>query len=423
MRAYGFESGLHYRFPIGVMPMKNIFRSLSYVFFSNIVNAASKFLIVIFIVKILSEYELGVYTLALAITAPVTLLFNMKLRSYIVSNDNVDFQKFSKFREVSNLFAFVFIVLISVLFYRDIAVIVILVAFIKILDINTEYYQAYPNKEKKFDIPAVLLIIKVTVSTVLFFLVLYFTGSLTIALIVQVLFFFLYLQMERRVNLSLVDLNKYKSNIDLKQLFLILIPLGMVQAMLSFSSNIPKYLLEQMASLEAVGIFAGVLYIITIFDLMMTTLNQTLLPYLKDIYAVNIQKFNKFLNIYINILAIIVGVFFIIPSYFFGEMLLTVLFSEEFAEHSYLLYIFSGVISLSMSGWAYDSSLLISGALKLQPFILAAVSIITLVFGFVLVDAFGLLGAALTLLLLSALNTVSKAVYYNVHVRRRGAYE
>src|SRR5699024_11759532 len=102
---------------------------------------------------------------------------------------------------------------------------------------------------------------------------------------------------------------------------------------------------------------------------------------------------------------------------------LPILFSEEFAEHSYLLYIFSGVISLSMSGWAYDSSLLISGALKLQPFILAAVSIITLVFGFVLVDAFGLLGAALTLLLLSALNTVSKAVYYNVHVRRRGAYE
>ena len=129
------------------MSMKNIFRSLSYVFVANIINALSKFLIVIFIVKILSEYELGVYTLALAITAPVTLLFNMKLRSYIVSNDNVDFQKFSKFREVSNLFAFVFIVLISVLFYRDIAVIVILVAFFKILDINTEYYQAYPNKE------------------------------------------------------------------------------------------------------------------------------------------------------------------------------------------------------------------------------------------------------------------------------------
>src|SRR5699024_2350556 len=215
---------------------------------------------------------------------------------------NIDFQKFSKFREVSNLFALVFIVMISVLFYPDIAVIVILVAFIKILDINTEYYQAYPNKEKKFDIPAILLIIKVTVSTVIFFLVLYFTGSLTIALIVQTLFFFIYLQIERRVNLSLVDVDQYKSNIDLKRLFLILIPLGMVQAMLSFSSNIPKYLLEQMASLEAVGIFSGVLYIITIFDLMMMTLNQTLLPYLKDIYAVNIQKFNKFLNIYINIL-------------------------------------------------------------------------------------------------------------------------
>src|SRR5699024_11621726 len=114
--------------------------------------------------------------------------------------------------------------------------------------------------------------------------------------------------------------------------------------------------------------------------------NHTVLPYLKDIYAVNIHKFNRFLNIYINIIAVIVGLIFIVPSYFFGEILLTGLFSEEFAEHSYLLYIFSGVMSLSMSGWAYDSSLLISGALKLQPFILAAVSIITFVFGFVLVD-------------------------------------
>ena len=109
-------------------------------------------------------------------------------------------------------------------------------------------------------------------------------------------------------------------------------------------------------------------------------------------------------------------------SYFFGELMLTVLFNQEFSEYSYLLYLFSITIALNMSGSVYDASLLLANALKLQPYFLVVASIITLVFGFIMIKDFGILGAGYTLVLFNLLNTAFKCLNYNYSIRKSGKY-
>lgn len=398
--------------------MQRVVTKFSYVLISNIINAFSKFLILIIIIKILNEYELGVYTFALAITAPITLLFNMKLRSYIISSDNIDYVKFTQFRNFTNVIAMLIIFLISVLFYRDISIIILLIAIIKIIEMNFEYYQSYPNREKFFERPSILMIWRVLTSTLIFYITLLITEKLAYALVFQIFSLVIYLFIEKKENLSLVNITSIVADIRLKSLFFTLIPLGIVQALFSFSTNIPKYLLEQLGNIEQVGIFSGILYVVTIFNLLMTTLNQTLLPYLKDIFRSNVKKYNLILNIYLNSFSILIGIIFIIFSYYLGDYILKILFSNAFADHSYLLIIFGFIIMLNMSGWAYDSSLLLAGAIKLQPYLLVVISLITMIVGSFFIKEYGLLGAGLTLLIFNILNTISKALYYNIYIKK-----
>ena len=117
---------------------------------ANITNAFSKFVYLIIITKFLTPKDLGAYTLAIAVTAPIILLFNMKMRSYIISNDYNDFEKYRRFRDITNVVSVILTLIISILFYSHIVLVMILVALSKALEINGEFYQSWPNKEKNF---------------------------------------------------------------------------------------------------------------------------------------------------------------------------------------------------------------------------------------------------------------------------------
>lgn len=67
-----------------------------------------------------------------------------------------------------------------------------------------------------------------------------------------------------------------------------------------------------------------------------------------------------------------------------------------------------------MAGWMYDSALLLSNAIKYQPLFLIISMLITLGVGVILIFEFNILGATITLVIFQFLNTVSKAIYFNL---------
>lgn len=320
--------------------MKRIIGNFSYVFLANITNALSKFIYLIVITKFLTVKELGAYTLALAITAPIALFFNMKMRSYIISNDFIDYKKYTNFRKIANLISIIIIIMVSSLFYIDIIWIMILIAISKLIEINGEFYQAWPNKEKKFQLPSKLMIVRTLINILTFTFVALFTRDLIITLFINILGQLIMLFIERKINLNLVDLGIYRNEkLNYKLIFLTLVPLGIVQALMSFSTSLPKFLLDSISNIEAVGIYSAVTYFMTIISLFMASLNQTLLPYIKKIYKENVFKFIKVINIYCNILFLALSLIFLTLTFLFGDKLLSLIYTNNFAEYDYILSI------------------------------------------------------------------------------------
>ncbi|WP_204189566.1 lipopolysaccharide biosynthesis protein [Mammaliicoccus sciuri] len=395
--------------------MNKVIKNLSYVFLANISNAISKFLFIILISKFLTNVELGQYTLALAVTAPITLLFNMKLRSYIISEDKVNYIHLKKIRNITNFIAMIIVIIVSLTFYKEFFLVFILVAVIKVLEMNSEFYQGFPNKEKFFQTPAKLMVLRTVSITLIFGVYIYETKSLILALIAQCILQFIILLFEKKINMGLVSHKKYKEQKNVKAILLTIIPLGIVQFLMSFSSSIPKYILNNFADIAIIGIFSGIIYLITIVNLFMSTLNQTLLPYIKSKYKRNKKEFNKTINVYCNALFLIISVLLVICSHVFGEYLLRVIFNEGFVKYKFLLVISSFIIFFNMSGWMYDSGLLIVKKIKYQPLFLVISMIITFVLGLFLIEKYMLFGAGYTLLIFNFLNTGFKALYFNLN--------
>lgn len=399
--------------------MNKVIKNLSYVFLANISNAISKFLFIILISKILTNEELGQYTLALAVTAPVTLLFNMKLRSYIISEDKVNYIYLKRIRNITNFLAIAIVIIISFIFYREWFLIFILVSVIKILEMNSEFYQGFPNKEKMFKTPAKLMIIRTILITIIFGWYIYETKNLLLALIAQSILQFIILLIEKNINMGLVSHKKYIKQENIKNILVTIAPLGIVQFLMSFSSSIPKYMLNSYGDIAIIGVFSGIIYLITIVNLFMSTLNQTLLPYIKSKYKDNKNEFKKTLNIFCNTLFFFISLLLAINSYIFGDELLRILFNEEFVKYKFLLVISSFIIFFNMSGWMYDSGLLITKKIKYQPLFLLISMIATFFVGLYLISQYTLFGAGYTLLIFNFLNTGFKALYFNFKFSRK----
>lgn len=385
---------------------------LKWVFFSNIYSSISKFLILVLIAQILTATEVGIYTLGLAITAPITLLFNMKMKSIIITEKNPNIDKFKKIRLISNCFAIFILFLISWLFYKDYIGVLIIIGFIKILDINSEFYQSLPNKNKDFHITSKLIISKYTGITILFAITLILTESLILSLIVYILYQVAHLLVERHYFKKYVLYLNEKENVTYLFLLSFMIPLGITQMLYSFGSSLPKYILENVATIEEVGIFSAILYFVTIINMLLSSVFQTVLPYAMDNYNKNLKQFNKIILVIAPIISLVFCAFLYLPIYFMGENILKILYGDIYAEHHYLLYILVLTIYFNIISWVFDSALLISRNIKLQPLFNFLNIIITGLAAWYLINLNTLVGATIAITLYQFINFIFKFLYY-----------
>ena len=73
-------------------------------------------------------------------------------------------------------------------------------------------------------------------------------------------------------------------------------------------------------------------------------------------------------------------------------------------------------VFLNMASWTYDSGLLLANAIRWQPVFLIISMLITLSVGILLVGQYDIIGASITLILFQLLNTLSKALYFNITI-------
>ena len=398
----------------------NFIRNISWIFIANLIVSLTKWLIVVVIARVLTPEDVGAYSLAFAIGAPVTLFANMKLRSLFITEEKYDISDYLYSRSIVSVFAFIVLLLIALFIYPQYFYIIILVGLMKIFDLQSDMYYAIPHKEEDMNYIGKLMIIKHLLTFIAFFVTLLITKDLVISLIIQLIFQILFLYLIEKKNIE----DKYNVNSNtfifknIKKIIMMGLPLGFVQLLYSFNTSYPRYLLEFFESAEILGYFSAIAYILTIGNLMMNAVSQNFLPYLaRKLEKKEYKSFKKNVFINLTIFSLGLGTILILFSYIFGEMFLSFIYGVEYAEYADILILMSFALTINFVSWNFDTALLALRYISVQPKISVVILVINLMVGYILISNYGIYGATSTIIITNSIQLILRAYFVYVKLK------
>lgn len=369
----------------------------------NIIFAFSQWLMLIFFSRMSDPTQLGYYSYALAVTAPIFLLSNLQLRPLLVADLNTSksfsFSQYFSLRIITIVLAIV----VSLFFIsRDTTfsiVILTLVVLIKASEGFSDIIYAYYNASKKTTFISKSLTIKSLLVIISSFLVLYFTNNIIYSLIATLCGYILVLIfLDFRKNLD------YIKNIRLldkgfKAIIFSGLPLGIAVMLVSLQTNIPRYFLEHYSNIEFVGIYTIFCYFLVIGGIIINSVCQYLSPYFSEYYQLlNTNKLKKII-IQAFFISLILGLMGLLISLPLHKFIIQTIYGDSYVEYSYLLpYImFAGIFSyLSVvTGYLLTSF----KAFKIQIPIFVVLVFLTTIYSYLLIPEYGILGAVYTTIL------------------------
>lgn len=372
----------------------------------NIIFAFSQWLMLIFFSRMSDPTQLGYYSYALAVTAPIFLLSNLQLRPLLVADLNTSksfsFSQYFSLRIITIVLAIV----VSLFFISGNTtfsiVVLTLVVLIKASEAFSDIIYAYYNASKKTAFISKSLTIKSLLVIISSFLVLYFTNNIIYSLIATLCGYILVLIfLDFRKNLDYIKNIKILDR-DFKAIVFSGLPLGIAVMLVSLQTNIPRYFLEYYSSIEFVGIYTIFYYFLVIGGIIINSVCQYLSPYFSEYYqTLNTNKL-KAIIIQAFFISLILGLIGLLISLPLHKFIIQTIYGDSYVEYSYLLpYIMLAAVFSYLS--VVSGYLLTSlKMLKIQMPVFILLAFLTLLYSYVLIPSYGLLGAAYTTILSAA---------------------
>ncbi|MES3712579.1 oligosaccharide flippase family protein [Staphylococcus ureilyticus] len=397
--------------------------NIAYTFLGNITAALIKWLILILIVRLMNPEAVGFYTFAIALTSPIMLFSNMRLRTrYIV--ENIDFNDLMKIRYILDVISMIIIFVTTYLFMNDYIYIVILIALTKALDLSSELYYGILQKKENFKLIGMMMVGKNIGIIIVFACILISTKNLYFSLIGQIFIQFIWLILVERKALKYTvkaTSQELKSKKKLFIMFLTGLPLGVVQLLNSYNILIPRYLIENFLSLKDVGIFASISYLLTIMDLFMNAISQNFITSIKESVNKNeIKKLKKFMNKHVLMSSLMLGIVTFTATYLFGEKVIYLLYGNDYAKESAILVVISLSIIFNFQSWMFDSTLMALKVYNAQLIISFITLIVSVVSSVILISIYGLIGAAISVVIITMIQACVKYIIVNIKIKKLG---
>lgn len=376
---------------------------LSWSLLGNITFALSQWVIITIIARFGSTQDIGVYSLGLAVTAPVVLFFNFQQSTMLAtdSKNEFEFNQYYGSRIINSTIAFLVIVLLSFI-YRDnkeVVIIIILMGLVKYIESLSDICMGLFQKKDRVDLIGKSQLYRGVLTVIIVGLLFFITRDIHISvlglLILMIIRFLIY------------DLKNVKHFIHVKPTFdytwytllKIAFPLGIVSLINSLNTNIPRYILEYTSGINEVGIYSALSYILIASGMIITPVSLLIAPRLATAY--NKRKVSQILKINLLVICFSISVFlFIILCVLLqGETILRILYGNEYSQYNHIFTIINFSIFFTSLTTFFNLNIVAARVFKVQPIINFIVTIITLLTSFYFINNNGLLGAAYVLLI------------------------
>jgi O-antigen/teichoic acid export membrane protein len=395
--------------------------NFSWITVGNTVYAVCQWGIIVILAKFGSPEIVGRFVLALAITAPIIMFSQLKLRIIQATDATWDynFSDYLGLRLMMTGFAGIVILFISlVLGYYDILIIILLVYIYKSIESVSDVFYGYYQLNERMECIALSKIIKGIIGLILLASLFYVTTQLAYAIIGLIIVFtgtlILYdAHVARRMlrikhvsddipfnlipvrNFFLNNWNKHK----LYVLFRLALPLGFVSMLNSLDANVPRYMVDKYSGEAELGVFGAIVYLMVAGGTLVNSLGQAASPRLAQYYVKNnIEGFKQLLRKLAGF-GVLTGSLGVIVASTIGEDILRIIYTDTYAVYKnvFVIIMVAGLIN-------YCSSLLLYGTtaarlFKSQFTLYSIILIITIISGYVLIESYGIEGASWTLII------------------------
>lgn len=396
-----------------------------WVLFGNLFASATQVGILCLLAKLCSVHTVGQYALALALINPVFALYSLHLRIIQVSDiyQRRSFGTYFAVRLITNGMALATILVLGLVDSEHSAILYVVVALTlsKLFVATSDILYGLMQRCERMDCIAKSQILSGSAQLLVFSIAIILTNSLVFAsfctAVVTLMTLFLYdLSTASWLHSRTADLDDHGRllpdwNLDrIKRLVWLALPPGIMVGVVSLTISLPRGFIAQFVDTSAVGIFVALLCPGIVLQQTVMALAQATLPRLSQYYVQ--RNASAFRRLLVKVLAVnaLAGLIGLVASLLVGRQLLSFLFRAEFAIHfdAFIWIMVSCVINCLV---AAGNVLTAAGRFRTQ-LAIALVSLVVMVSACTaLVPSFGILGAAISLVIVAIVRLTLISVY------------
>lgn len=384
--------------------------NFAWTFAGNMLYAGCQWGMLSALAKLGSPSTVGLFTLGLAVAAPVFMFTNLQLRAVQATDVNAEhgFANYFTLRLLATLLGLtVIVVLLPFAFASSVVrVVVLLVAVSKCVECMSDVTAGLLQREEKLKRVAISLMIRGIGSVLIFSLTFAFFRNLPLSVAAMSGVWLAVLLFYDVPNVrALIGRHDRFFRFDRHELFrlaMLGLPLGWVATFVSLNVNIPRYFLQHYLGLVDQGIYASLAYLVVAINLIVTALSVSVTTRLARLFADGDRRQYVRLLTKLCMLGVLIAVIGVPLAFLLGRPLLTLLYHREYADHVGLLALFVGIAGLGTIGSFLYSGLMAARSFRLQVPIYFTAMLIAIAGSALLVPRWGLMGAGLALLLSNA---------------------
>jgi len=390
---------------------------------------------VVMMAKLTTVSEVGRYSLALAVCTPVTILAGLQLRAVQVTDarNEYHFGHYLALRMV--------LVLISVIAIASIAMasnyslydrgLIITVGISQAVLLVREAFLSFMQKHERMDYVASSQVIVGLFSLMALAVSLWVSGDILVAVLTVIvirLFTLLFwdLPAAGRFQTKVLKQDSWKDLVPkwewkrLIQLTWLALPLGITTFIGSLNSNVPRYLIEKFLTRDELGYFAALAMLPLAGNIVVAAAGSVASPRLSRYYKDNTYAYLKLLSKLVLVMLGLGGVG-ILVSWYFGKPILIFLFKPDYAAYHLLLLLLMIRISLAYVSSVLGVAITSARRFRIQVVLIGSVLIATTLGCWMLIPRYGLIGAAIGMMMGTAVNTIGNllVVWHCLHLKKK----
>lgn len=408
-------------------PIPSIRSNFSWILAGQSIYALCQWGMLSVLAKLGSPVIVGQFALALAIAAPVFLFTNLQLRAVQATDarSEYSFGDYFTLRILATsigLAALLFLALV-VSYDATTRAAIVMVAIAKSFECMSDVAAGLLQKNERLDRVAVGLMIRGFLSLFLFAILFVRYKSLELALCgmavswLGVLVFYDLRWVRKLLGPSERLVLFHKD--CLRRLLGLSLPLGLVYALIQLNINIPRYFLQHFRGAADLGIFASLAYPVVALNLVVYALGQSATTRLSRMYAQgDLRSFKSVIRKLVVVGSVCMGA--AIPfTLWLGRPILTLLYRPEYAEDVGVLAILVAGAGLSALMTFLTCGVSAARSFRPQVPVNLAATIAVSVGCMMWVPRFGLVGAALALVISAAVAVAGSALILRNVIRAK----